>query len=90
MERVDEVVSLVRAKEGEIGAVMSRLEAVMDVQASQIENNMAALSVVRNADIAQETVNYIKAQISGQTALSLSAATKNLYSQILLSLVSNV
>ena len=90
VERVDEVVSLVRAKEGEIGAVMSRLEAVMDVQASQIENNMAALSVVRDADIAQETVNYIKAQISGQTALSLSAATKNLYSQILLSLVSNV
>ena len=34
VERVDEVVSLVRAKEGEIGAVMSRLEAVMDVQAS--------------------------------------------------------
>ena len=90
VEKVDELQSRVKSKQAELGAVLNRLDSVMNTQLTQIENNTAAYSTVMDTDIAQETVNYVKAQIQTQTASSLTIQTRNFYVQIMLNLINSI
>ena len=90
VEKGDELQSRVKSKQAELGAVLNRLDSVMNTQLTQIENNTAAYSTVMDTDIAQETVNYVKAQIQTQTASSLTIQTRNFYVQIMLNLINSI
>lgn len=67
----DKALSAVITKQTNIGAAQNRLDAAADGNNIQIQNLTATLSTIRDADIAEESSNYIKAQILQQACTTL-------------------
>lgn len=67
----DRAIKAVTIKQTNIGAAQNRLEAAADGNNIQIQNLTATLSTIRDADIAEESSNYIKAQILQQACATL-------------------
>ena len=61
-----------------MGAVQNRLGSAQEALMTTIENASAALSTIMDADIAEETSNYTKAQILQQTSSTLLIQANNL------------
>ena len=57
----------------EIGAVSNRLESALESTNVVMENLTSSLSTIRDADIAKESSQYIKAQILQQASATLLA-----------------
>ena len=88
IDSVDELLDKINTKNAELGAVMNRLNSVLDSQTTQIENLTASRSTILDADIAQESANFTKAQILQQTSATLLAQSKNLQASIITGLLS--
>lgn len=67
----DRAIKAVTIKQTNIGAAQNRLDAAADGNNIQIQNLTATLSTIRDADIAEESSNYIKAQILQQACATL-------------------
>lgn len=67
----DKAISAITTKQTNIGAAQNRLDAAADGNNIQIQNLTATLSTIRDADIAEESSNYIKAQILQQACATL-------------------
>lgn len=68
---VDNAIDTISTNKATIGAVMNRLESAETSIVTTIENNTAAKSTIMDADIAEESANYTKAQILQQTSSAL-------------------
>ena len=66
---------------------MNRLESVLNTQTSQIENLTASKSTIMDADIAQESADYVKNQILQQTTASLLAQAQSANNAVIMALI---
>lgn len=68
---IDAAINQISNKKATIGATMNRLESAEASLTTTIENNTAAKSTIMDADIAEESAEYTKAQILQQTSSAL-------------------
>lgn len=86
LEKIDKMLSTVSAKQTEFGAVQNRLESIIESIGISIENLTSSRSTIRDADIAEESSEYIRNQILQQAAATL-LATANQTPSIALQLL---
>ena len=86
LKNIDSALANITDKKTAIGATQQRVAAAMEVANVMSTNFTSANSLIKDADIAEESSNYIKNQILQQTASSL-LATANQNPQIALSLI---
>ncbi len=68
---LNDFLDLLSEKSTKLGAVTNRLESALDTTTTAIEKLTGSLSTIRDADIATESSNYIKAQILQQASSTL-------------------
>ena len=73
ISKIDKVMESLITKQTELGAASNRLQSTMEFQQVQKDSKIAMLSVVKDADMAKESSNFIKSQILQQTTASLLA-----------------
>lgn len=83
---IDTALSKVTTRQTSIGAIQNRLESAADALEVQYSNVTSSLSTIRDADVAAESSEYIKAQILQQASASL-LSTANQTPSIALSLI---
>ena len=86
LSNIDDALVDVTGRKTEIGAAQQRISSAMEVTNVMSTNLTSAKSLIEDADIAEESSNYIKNQILQQTASSL-LATANQNPSIALSLI---
>ena len=86
LDAIDKALDAVTSIQTEIGANQNRLESAADALEVQYSNVTSSLSTIKDADIAEESSNYIKAQILQQASASL-LATANQTPSIALNLI---
>lgn len=83
---LDDAIENISARTALIGAYMNRVESAVDAIGVQKENIVSANSSIKDADIAEESSNYLKYQILQQSCSTL-LATANQQPQIALNLI---
>ena len=86
LDNIDKALANVTDRKTAIGAAQQRVSSAMEVANVMSTNFTSANSLIKDADIAKESSNYIKNQILQQTASSL-LATANQNPQIALQLI---
>ena len=84
--RIDKVIDKISERVTTLGAAQNRIESAIESINVQSENIMSSLSTLRDADVAEESSNYIKAQILQQASATL-LATANQQPSIALNLL---
>lgn len=75
---IDNILETVNNKQTEFGAVQNRLESVTEALSINIENLTSSMSTIKDADIAEESSNYIKYQILQQASATLLATANQI------------
>ena len=70
---IDNVISAISDRVTKLGAAQNRIESAIESIGVQSENITSSLSTLRDADVANESSNYIKAQILQQASATLLA-----------------
>ena len=83
---IDEVINTISKRITTLGAAQNRIESAIESIGVQSENITSSLSTLRDADVATESSNYIKAQILQQASATL-LATANQSPSIALNLL---
>ena len=86
LENIDSVISQLSDRVTTLGAAQNRIESAIESIGVQSENITSSLSTLRDADIAEESSNYIQSQILQQAAATL-LATANQTPSIALNLL---
>ena len=86
LTKLDEILKAVSNKQTELGSVQNRLESVLEEISIQYDNLVSSRSTIRDADIAEESSQYIKMQILQQASATL-LATANQTPSIALQLL---
>jgi len=86
LNKIDKVINELSARNTTLGAAQNRIESATESINVQSENLTSSLSTLRDADIAEESSNYIKAQILQQASATL-LATANQAPSIALNLL---
>ena len=86
LEKVDTAITAITDRKTQIGGVQAAITSAMDSAHVMQTNLTSASSLIKDADIAEESSNYIKQQILQQTSASL-LATANQAPSIALNLV---
>ncbi len=81
--KVDDALEDIATRKATIGAIQNRLTSAQDSLVTTIENATAAKSTIMDADIAEESANYTKAQILQQTSATLLVQANSLPSMAL-------
>ena len=71
LSKIDEVITTISGRITTLGAAQNRIDSAIESIAVQSENITSSLSTLRDADIAEESSNYIQAQILQQAAATL-------------------
>ncbi len=87
LEQIDALLKTVNEQILNIGTVMNRLVSVIEAQSIKIENLVSTQSTIRDADIAEESSNYIKYQILQQASAALMASTSKIRKENVLGLL---
>ena len=74
LEKIDTAISEISSRVTTIGAAQNRVDSVISSISVQSENLTSSLSTIRDADVAEESSSYIKAQILQQASATLLAA----------------
>ena len=90
LESIDEMLSSVSDQLLNIGNTINRLESVAEAQSIKLNNLISFRSTMRDADIAEESSNYIRYQILQQASATLLASSRNLKAQNVMGLLSSV
>ena len=85
-EDIDEVINEISSRTTTLGSAQNRIESAIESISVQSENITSSLSTLRDADVAEESSNYIKAQILQQASATL-LATANQTPSIALNLL---
>ena len=83
---IDTALSAVSTRQTQIGAMQNRLDSAADALEVQYSNVASSLSTIKDADVAAESSEYIKAQILQQASASL-LSTANQAPSIALNLI---
>ena len=83
---IDNVINEISSRVTTLGAAQNRIESAIESIGVQSENITSSLSTLRDADVAEESSNYIKAQILQQASATL-LATANQTPSIALNLL---
>ena len=86
LDTIDTAIDTINTAKAAIGATGNRLDAATESLTTTIENMTAAHSTIMDADIAEESANYVQQQILQQTASSL-LVQANALPQIALTLI---
>ena len=86
LSRIDAVINNISGRITKLGAAQNRIESAIESIGVQSENITSSLSTLRDADVATESSNYIKAQILQQASATL-LATANQTPSIALNLL---
>ena len=86
---LDSILSQITSLETQIGTGLNRLESVQESLQTQHKTLSSALSVVRDADVSQESARYIRSQILQQASASL-LTVANQAPSLLLSLINGM
>ena len=71
LAEIDNVINNISSRVTTLGAAQNRIESATESIAVQTENITSSLSTLRDADIAEESSNFIQAQILQQAAATL-------------------
>ncbi len=71
LDVIDSVINEISSRVTTLGAAQNRIDSAIESIAVQSENITSSLSTLRDADIAEESSNYIQAQILQQAAATL-------------------
>lgn len=71
IETLDSALTDLNTRKASIGAYQNRLDSAADSLVTNIENSTAAKSTIMDADIAEESANYARAQILQNTSAAL-------------------
>lgn len=86
LDKIDSVINEISGRVTTLGAAQNRIESAVESISVQSENITSSLSTLRDADVAEESSNYIKAQILQQASATL-LATANQTPSIALNLL---
>ena len=86
LDKIDAALEAITTRQTNIGAVQNRLDSAADALDVQYANVTSSLSTIRDADVAAESSEYIKAQILQQASASL-LSTANQTPSIALNLI---
>ena len=86
LDKIDDVINEISGRVTTLGAAQNRIESAVESIGVQTENITSSLSTLRDADVAEESSNYIKAQILQQASATL-LATANQTPSIALNLL---
>ena len=86
LAKIDAVINKISTRITTLGAAQNRIESAVESIGVQSENITSSLSTLRDADVATESSNYIKAQILQQASATL-LATANQTPSIALNLL---
>ena len=86
LDKIDDVINEISSRTTTLGAAQNRIESAIESIGVQSENITSSLSTLRDADVAEESSNYIKAQILQQASATL-LATANQTPSIALNLL---
>ncbi len=86
LTKIDKVINEISSRVTTLGAAQNRIESAIESIAVQSENITSSLSTLRDADVAQESSNFLKAQILQQASATL-LATANQSPSIALNLL---
>ena len=86
LDTIDKVINKISTRITTLGAAQNRIESAIESIGVQSENITSSLSTLRDADVATESSNYIKAQILQQASATL-LATANQTPSIALNLL---
>ena len=86
LDKIDEVIKNVANRTTTLGSAQNRIESAIESISVQSENITSSLSTLRDADVAEESSNFIKAQILQQASATL-MATANQAPSIALNLI---
>lgn len=89
IDSIDEIINRISSKNSDFGAILNRLDSVLQSQSIQIENFTASRSTIMDADIAEESASFVKNQILQQTSASLLVQSQSLHKNSILALVQN-
>ena len=84
---IDSVLEQINTKRAEFGAAINRLNSILESQTTTIQNFTSAKSTIMDADIANESADFVKNQILQQTSSALLAQSQNFHASIVLSLI---
>ena len=87
IEKIDIFMHRVNNQVASMGAAINRLESVLKLQTTQIENLTASVSTIMDADIAEESANFVKNRILLQTTSALMVQSSHFNAQMVLSLI---
>ncbi len=71
LDKIDQVINEISGRVTTLGAAQNRIESAIESIGVQSENITSSLSTLRDADVAEESSNYIKSQILQQAAATL-------------------
>lgn len=83
IDAVDNALNILNDARGKLGAYQNRMEYTLNALTASEENLTAAESRIRDVDMAEEMVNYTKANILNQTATSMLAQANQEPQQVL-------
>ena len=86
LTKLDEVITKVSDRQTTIGSAQNKVDSAISAITVQSENLTSSLSTIRDADVAEESSSYIKAQILQQASATL-LATANQAPSIALNLI---
>ncbi len=86
LDEVDEAIQKISKRQTKLGVYQNRLESASDALSVKYEQTTSSLSTIRDADIAEESSAFIKAQILQQASASL-LSTANQTPSIALNLI---
>ena len=86
MTDLDKAITKASDRQTTIGSAQNRVDSAISAITVQSENLTSSLSTIRDADVAEESSSYIKAQILQQASATL-LATANQAPSIALNLI---
>lgn len=78
LDEIDKVINEISARTTTLGAAQNRIDSAIESINVQSENITSSLSTLRDADVAEESSNYIQAQILQQASATLLATANQL------------
>ena len=86
LDKIDDAINDISSRTTALGAAQNRIDSAIESIGVQSENITSSLSTLRDADVAEESSNYIQAQILQQASATL-LATANQTPSIALNLL---
>lgn len=87
---IDDCLKSVNEQLLSIGSVINRLQLVLDEQSIKLENMISSRSTLRDADLAEESSNFIKYQILQEASSTLMSSSRGLRYQNVIGLLQSL